>query len=101
MNLSWNRHRFPSTFALLEGRELDHWVWTYRVWNGWRAMMRRRNEMRPGEMFVLSNWPTRYGEPPRSFLLVVIDDKNEIEFWRGHAFIVGDAAPGRPFEVVA
>lgn len=26
--------RWPATLALLEDRELDHWFWTYRVWQG-------------------------------------------------------------------
>ncbi len=26
--------RWPATTALLDGRDLDHWLWTYRVWQG-------------------------------------------------------------------
>jgi hypothetical protein len=58
----------------------------------------KRSDMKPGTVFAASmdwagGWPM--------IALVVIDDKTEIEFWRGWTCKYGDIAPACYFEVLA
>lgn len=57
----------------------------------------RRNEMRPGQMFVV-RCPEVFHEHD---VMVVLDSKTEIGFWRGEIWAWGDAAPAVEFEVVS
>lgn len=61
-------------------------------------MRQRRADMKPGTIFAASmDWA---GGPPM-IVLVVIDEKTEIEFWRGWLCKYGDVAPACRFEVLA
>ncbi len=54
---------------------------------------RKRSELRPGEMFVIEQG--LYGRGHRlDDVMVVIDSKLEIGFWRGGKYCCGDLAPG-------
>jgi hypothetical protein len=58
--------------------------------------MKKRSDMKPGEMFVVyDRWlPAGY------LLLVVIDDKCEVPFWDGGFWCIGDMAPTEMLHMV-
>lgn len=61
----------------------------------------KRREMKPGTVFVQTVL-TAYGpwRSRRDYVLVVLDEKREVDFWRGGYTAYGDIAPGSYFEVL-
>lgn len=58
----------------------------------------RRRDLKPGQMFV-AHQPARLDR--FSDVLVVLDTKTEVGFFRGGVFCVGDVAPALRVEVIA
>ena len=69
--------------------------------------MMRRSQMRPGQKFVVREWrivdrrgPGNYRKEEFERVLVVIDEKTEVEFWEGGTWAMGDTHPSVWYEVV-
>jgi hypothetical protein len=59
-----------------------------------------RSRLRPGQVFVFrSNSLWECNEPEA--LLVVLDERSEVEFWTGARWQCGYVCPGSHFEVVS
>lgn len=61
--------------------------------------MKRRGQMKPGEMFVCRLWLVDWVWP-RTEVWVVVDSKTEVGFWSGAVTCFGDVAPGLGFEML-
>jgi hypothetical protein len=63
--------------------------------------MTRRSELRPGQVFVNPfNESWQLGRVGLDDILVVVDAKNEVGFWRGGKYRVGEVGPALFVEVV-
>lgn len=56
----------------------------------------RRKDMKPGTIFVYERW--EYCLFP--IVLVVVNAKEEMDFWRGGTWFLGNVAPSLEFEVI-
>lgn len=57
-----------------------------------------RSTLSPGQMFRWWRWLELSGG---DVVLVVLDGKLEVDFWRGGLWAVGDVAPGALVEVLS
>ena len=62
-------------------------------------MMRERKDLRPGEIFVVSGVGLLGTHQRGPF--VVIDKINEVHFFEGSKWIIGDVAPNFKVEVIS
>lgn len=60
--------------------------------------MKQRRDLLPGDVFLLSG---RGFISRRDAVLVVLDRRTEVDFWRGGLWAVGDVAPELLVEVLS